>query len=79
MKTHRTILLAIAATFFATAAFGLVCSTVTTHNKTPYWVWVTIQDLGKFRNLDWGWPPSARAIGAPATTRAGATTMSAPR
>jgi hypothetical protein len=31
------------------------CEVVRTANNTDHWVWVTIQDLGKTRNLDYGY------------------------
>ncbi|HEY5258425.1 MAG TPA: hypothetical protein VIJ12_08615 [Candidatus Baltobacteraceae bacterium] len=51
----RPILLTLAIVAFlpplhAEARYGII-----TYNMSSYRAWITIQDLGKTRNLDWGW------------------------
>lgn len=46
---------------FPSAAQNFATYTVYTVNKSPNRAWITIQDLGKTRNLDWGWVEAGNA------------------
>ncbi|HTV93764.1 MAG TPA: hypothetical protein VMG98_13695 [Verrucomicrobiae bacterium] len=46
---------------FPSAAQNFATYTVYTANNSPNRAWITIQDLGKTRNLDWGWVDAGKA------------------
>ena len=59
---RSVILMAMTGAVLSTSALGIwqvpysgKCNVVATFNNTPYWAWITVQDLGKTRNLDWGY------------------------